>query len=131
MAPKLSANSDSIILNDKLYLRVKAVWNKRDALNLAPEQAMLLKKTRNDFVRNGADLYPEKKEELKKVNGELSSLTTQFGQNLLKENNATFLILDKKEELAGLTDDIIAAAAQAAKERKLEGKWVITLDKPS
>jgi peptidyl-dipeptidase Dcp len=131
MAPKLSVHNDSILLNDKLFLRVKAVWEKRDALKLAPEQAMLLKKTRNDFVRNGADLYPEKKEELKKVNKELSGLTVQFGQNLLKENNAFILVLDKKEDLAGLTDDIVAAAAQAAQERKLDGKWVFTLDKPS
>ena len=131
MAPKLSAHGDAILLNDKLFKRIKAVWEKRDTLKLTTEQAMLLKKTRTDFIRNGADLTPEKKEELKKVNQELSTLTTQFGQNLLKENNAYTLVVDKKENLAGLTDDIIAAAAQTAKEHKMEGKWVFTLDKPS
>jgi peptidyl-dipeptidase Dcp len=131
MAPKLAAHGDSILLNEKLFLRVKAVWDRRDALDLGPEQAMLLKKTWTDFVRNGADLPPAKKEELKAVNQELSTLTTQFNQNLLKENNGFVLVLDKREDLAGLPDDLVAAAAEAAKERGMEGKWAITLDKPS
>ena len=131
MAPKLSAHGDSILLNDRLFRRVKAVWERKDALGLGPEQAMLLKKTWTDFVRNGADLTPEKKEELKKLNQELSTLTVQFGQNLLKETNDFALVLDSREDLAGLTEDIVASSAAAAKERGMEGKWVFTLDKPS
>ncbi len=131
IAPRLAAHGDAILLNDGLYRRIKAVWERKDALGLNSEQAMLLKKTRIDFVRNGADLAPEQKERLKAVNQELSSLAVQFGQNLLKETNEFVLVLDKKEDLAGLTEDIIAAAAEAAKERGMDGKWAFTLHKPS
>jgi len=131
MAPKLSAHGDAVLLNDKLFKRIKAVWEKRDTLKLTAEQAMLLRRTWKDFTRNGADLSPENKGELTKINKEISSLTTQFGQNLLKDSNAYLLVLDKKEDLAGLTGDIITASAQAAREHKLDGKWIFTLDKPS
>jgi len=131
MAPKLSAHGDAVLLNDKLFKRIKAVWEKRDTLKLTAEQAMLLRRTWKDFTRNGADLSPENKGELTKINKEISSLTTRFGQNLLKDSNAYLLVLDKKEDLAGLTGDIITASAQAAREHKLDGKWIFTLDKPS
>jgi peptidyl-dipeptidase Dcp len=131
LAPILSKHTDDIVLNAKLFERVKAVYDKRETLGLAPEQARLLEKTYKGFVRSGAALDEAKKVELRKVNEELAVLSQKFGQNVLAEDNGFKLVLDKKEDLAGLSEDMISSAAEAAKAAGQDGKWVFTLHKPS
>jgi len=130
-APLLSQHYDDIYLNTKLFERVKAVYEQKDNLDLTDEQQMLLTKYYKDFVRAGANLDETKKSRLREINQELSLLTLKFGENILKENNAFELVIENKEDLVGLPDNVIAAAAEAAKERGKEGKWVFTLHKPS
>ena len=131
LAPVLSKHQDDIVLNAKLFERIKAVEDQRAKLALTPEQARLLERTYKTFVRNGAALDEAKKAELRKVNEELAILTQKFGQNVLAEDNGFSLVLDKKEDLAGLPDDVVTTAAEDAKARKMDGKWVFTLHKPS
>jgi peptidyl-dipeptidase Dcp len=130
-APMLSKHRDNIRLNDKLFRRIKAVYEKKDGLSLSKEQEMLLEDYYKSFVRNGANLDEEKKIKLKAINEELSVLTLRFGENVLKENNAFELVIDNEEDLAGLPEAVITGAAEAAKDRGHEGKWVFTLHKPS
>lgn len=131
LAPQISAHSDEIKLNAKLFDRVKAVYAKKDALGLDAEDQKLLEETYKGFVRAGANLSEADKAKLKQINADLSVLTTQFGQNLLAETNAYELVVDKKEDLAGLPEGLIAAAAETAKAKGKEGKWVFTLSNPS
>ncbi|MFQ6082041.1 MAG: M3 family metallopeptidase [Candidatus Aminicenantia bacterium] len=131
VAPLRSKHEDDILLNEKLFQRVKAVYNQKDKLNLTTEQNMLLEKYYKDFVRGGANLDEEKKAKLREINQELSLLSVKFGENVLKENNRFELIIENEEDLAGLPQSVITAAAEAAKERGHEGKWVFTLHKPS
>ncbi|HJU39034.1 MAG TPA: M3 family metallopeptidase, partial [Tahibacter sp.] len=131
MAPKLSAHQDAIALNPKLFARVDALFQKRDQLGLDAESKRLVERYHTDFVRAGAKLNDADKAKLKGYNAELASLQTSFSQNLLKENNASALVVDTKEELKGLSDAAIATAAEAAKKRNLEGKYVITLQNTS
>jgi peptidyl-dipeptidase Dcp len=125
MAPRLAAHNDAIRLNGKLYARVKALYDKRAKLHLDAESAYLLERYHTDFVRAGAKLSPADKEKLKAYNAELAALQTTFSANVLKEANASALIVDTREELAGMSDKAIDAAAQAAKARGLEGKFAI------
>src|SRR5204863_2431114 len=104
IAPKLAAHHDEIFLNPKLFARVQALYEQRDKLGLDPESAYLLERYYKDFVRAGAKLSDADKDKLKKINAELAALQTQFEQNVLKERNASAVLVDKKEELAGLTD---------------------------
>jgi peptidyl-dipeptidase Dcp len=131
VAPLLAKHEDDIALNAGLFQRVKAVWDGRGALSLTPEQAMLLEKTYKKFVRSGAALDDTRKAELRKINEELAVLTVKFGENVLKEDNGFTLVLEKAEDLAGLPPDVITSAAETAKAKGLEGKWVFTLHKPS
>ncbi|HLS95668.1 MAG TPA: M3 family metallopeptidase [Sphingobacterium sp.] len=131
MAPILSAHRDEIYLNEKLFARVKVVYDKRASLALDAEDAKLLEETYKGFVRSGANLSAADKDKLKKINSELSVLTTQFGQNLLAETNAYELVVEKEEDLAGLPSALKAAAAEVAKAKGKEGKWVFTLQNPS
>ncbi len=131
VSPMLSEYSDNIKLNEQLFQRIKTLYDNRDNLNLDPESAMLLEKYYKRFVRGGAGLPEDKKKELRKINSELSLLTLQFGDNILEENNRFELVIDDKKDLAGLPDMVISAAAEAAKSRGHEGKWVFTLHKPS
>ncbi|MCU0293679.1 MAG: M3 family metallopeptidase [Thermoanaerobaculaceae bacterium] len=131
MAPKLSAFQDDILLDEKLFARVKAVWDGREGITLNPDQRMLLKKTFDGFVRGGANLAPAQKDRLRAVNADLASLGVRFGDNLLAQTNAYRLVIDKQEDLAGLPPSVVAAAADAARAAKLEGKWVFTLHSPS
>ena len=126
-APKLSAHRDAIFLNPKLFARVQALYDKRDSPGLDPESAYLLERYYKDFVRAGAKLSDADKEKLKKVNAELATLQTDFEQNVLKERNASSVVVDKKEELAGLTDDQMKSVINAAKAEHKEGKFVIQL----
>src|SRR6185436_12865362 len=105
MAPKLAAHRDEIFLNPKLFARVKALYDKRNELGLDAQAVYLLERYYKDFVRAGANLSDVDKEKLKKINAELAMLQTQFEQNVLKERNASSVVVDKKEDLAGLTDD--------------------------
>ncbi|MFT5138845.1 MAG: peptidyl-dipeptidase Dcp [Lysobacterales bacterium] len=127
MAPKLSAHSDQILLNDKLFQRVKSLFDQRDSMELDPESYRLIGEYYSDFVRAGARLTAEDKETLKALNSEMAGLQTSFSQNVLNEVNASAIVVDTAEELAGLSEDAIAAAAVAATERDLEGKYVIAL----
>jgi len=131
IAPIASRHRDDINLNDTLFQRVKSVYDNRAKFTLTDEEKKLLEDTYKDFVRSGAALSPEDKEKLRKINEELSKLQVQFGQNLLAETNGFKLILDKKEELSGLPEGVIAQAAAMAKSLKMEGKWVFTLQVPS
>ncbi|MCV6605509.1 MAG: M3 family metallopeptidase, partial [Porticoccaceae bacterium] len=131
LSPKLSAHSDDITLNDKLFQRVKAVYDQRASLNLDREQNRLLEKTYKDFVRGGANLDESAKQTLRALNSELSLLSLKFGENLLKENKAFKLVIDNKADLAGLPEGIIQGAAGAASDADMAGKWLFTLDKPS
>jgi peptidyl-dipeptidase Dcp len=130
-APLRSKHQDDIRLNEKLFQRIKSVYEQKDSLNLTPEQNMLLEKYYKDFVRGGANLDEEKKTRLREINKEISVLTLKFGENILKENNRFELVIEKEEDLLGLPEAVITAAAETAKERDHDGKWVFTLHKPS
>jgi peptidyl-dipeptidase Dcp len=127
MAPKLSAHSDSILLNGKLFKRVKALNQQLDSMKVDAETARLVSETYKDFVRLGADLSEADKENLKTMNSELATLQTQFTQNVQKEVNAKAIIVESKDQLAGLSDAQIASAELAAKSRDMEGKFVLPL----
>jgi peptidyl-dipeptidase Dcp len=131
LAPKLAQHGDDIAMNAALFARVKAVYDEKDRLTLATEEARLLEETYKDFVRGGAGLPPDKQARLRQVNEELSVLAVQFGENVLKENNVFELVIDNEADLAGLSPAVTAGAADAAKERGKPGKWVFTLHKPS
>ncbi len=127
MAPKLSAHNDAILMNSLLFERVNALYEQRDSMELDPESYRLIDETYKNFVRAGALLSDEEKETLKAMNAELASLQTQFSQNVLNEVNANAIVVDSAEELTGFSESQIAAAAEAAKARDLEGKYVIPL----
>ncbi|GAB3314843.1 M3 family metallopeptidase [Larkinella ripae] len=132
VAPKLAKNRDDVALNPLLFKRVKTVYDQRNKLKLTGEQQQLLEKTYKGFVRGGAALSAEKQERLRKINGELSVLTLKFGQNLLAENNAYTLVIDKPADLSGLPASLVSAAADEAKKRNQAGqKWIFTLQNPS
>ena len=131
LSPLLSKHSDDISLNPKLFARVKSVYENQAKLNLDKEQKKLLEETYKGFVRGGANLDADEQAELRKLNEQISMLELTFGQNSLKETNAFQLVVDKKEDLSGLPETLIAAAATTAKEAGLDGKWVFTLHNPS
>jgi peptidyl-dipeptidase Dcp len=121
-APKLAAHRDAILMDPKLFARVKDLQDKRASLGLDAEGVRLVERYYLSFVRAGAQLSEKDKARLKEINGELASLSAQFAQNVRAEVNDSSVVVDSKEELAGLTDEQIAAAAEAAKEAKLEGQ---------
>jgi len=127
MAPKLSAHRDTIRLNPKLFARLQALYDKREESGLDAESKYVLERYHKDFVRAGAKLSEADKKKLRAMNSELATLQTKFSQHILKEKNASAVVVDTREELAGLSENEIAAAAAAAKERKMEGKFVIAL----
>jgi peptidyl-dipeptidase Dcp len=131
VAPQLSQHYDAILLNNKLFDRVSAVHKQKEELNLSQEKMRLLTETYKKFVRGGANLDPVSKEELKKINEQLALLDLKFDKNLLAETNSFRLVIENSEDLAGLPDNVVAAAAVDAKDAGLEGKWVFTLQKPS
>src|SRR5216110_993632 len=126
-APKLAAHRDAIHLNGKLFARIKELYDNRDKLGLDPESSYLLERYYKDFVRAGAKLSDSDKEKLKKINAELATLQTQFEQQVLKEKNASSIVVDRREDLAGLSDNQIGAASAAAKDEHKEGKFVLRL----
>ena len=132
ITPMLSAHRDNIMLNMDLFKRVKAVYDQRNLMNLNHDQLRLVEKIYSDFERNGANLQEDKQAELRKLNEKLSMLTLKFGENTLAETNKNFkMAVDKKEDLKGLPDDVITAAAELSRKAGQEGKWIFTLQKPS
>jgi peptidyl-dipeptidase Dcp len=131
MAPVLSAHYDKIYQNPALFRRIKQLYDSKATLNANDEQQMLLEKFYKNFVRNGALLSDAEKEQLSKINQELSVLTIKFGQNTLADVNEYKLIIEDKAELAGLPQELIYEASQKALKEKMEGKWIFTLHNPS
>jgi peptidyl-dipeptidase Dcp len=126
IAPKLAAHTDQILLNDALFARVRTLYRQREA-ELDAESRRLIERYHTDFIRAGAELSASDKERMQAINAELATLQTTFSQNVLSEVNESAVVVDTLEELAGLSDNQIASAAQAATARNLEGKYVIPL----
>lgn len=133
IAPMLSEHSDNIYLNEALYQRVAKVCEqeKSGAIQLITEQHYLLEKYRKAFERSGAALDKEKQARLREINKELSTLTIEFSNHVLADNNAFKLVVDKQEDLAGLPEAVIAGAASEAEAQGEKGKWVFTLQESS
>lgn len=131
VAPNLSAHRDNIYLNEKLFAKVKILWDKKGSLGLNLEQAEILNNAFKYFVRSGANLSAADKEILRKINGTLSLTSLKYGQNILAETNKYELVIDAKKDLEGLPQGLIEAAATDAKAKGKEGKWVFTLSNSS
>ena len=127
VTPKLSEHFDAITLNPKLFARVKALQDKRATLKLTPEQAQLLTVTYQGFIRAGAQLSAADQTKLRALNTEISTLQTAFQQKLLAGTKAGALVVDDAKKLDGLGADGIAAAAKAAEDRGMKGKFVLPL----
>ena len=130
-APMLAAHRDNIGLNEKLFLRVKAVYEERNNLKLDREQLFLLENTYRDFVRGGALLDEQQKARLREINQELSLLSVKFGENVLNETNGFKLVIEDPADLAGQPPSVSALAAETAKQAGLDRKWVFTIQVPS
>ncbi len=132
VSPLLSKHNDDISMNAKLFARIKGLYDKRKDLKLDDQQVRVVEKYYRDFERRGANLPKEQQDQLRKVNEELSMLSLKFSDNLLAETNKNFkLVVDKKADLDGLSDDVISAASEAAEKDGQKGKWEFTLAKPS
>ncbi|HET7267769.1 MAG TPA: peptidyl-dipeptidase Dcp [Oleiagrimonas sp.] len=127
VAPELAAHRDAIFMNQKLFKRLKAVYDKRKSLDLDPESLRLVNVVYNNFVHHGANLSKADRAKLKELNKQAATLNTTFTQKLLAATKAGALVVDDKAKLAGLSDARIAAAKQAAEDRGLDGKWLIPL----
>ena len=130
VSPMLSKHNDDIYLNPELFERVKAVYDQREQLELNKEQEKLLEEHYKDFVRGGANLPEDKKEEFREINKKLALLSIEFGDNVLKETNKFELVLEKSD-LDGLTEDVITMGSEEAKARGYEGKYVYTIQRTS
>lgn len=130
LIPELSEHNNNIGLNEKLFQRIKCVYDQREQLSLTPEERRLLEKTYDGFVRNGANLSDADKATFRRLSMELSTLTLRFSQNLLKETNSYELNLTQEEDLEGLPESALEAAAHTAQEKGKTG-WVFTLQAPS
>ena len=126
-AAKFAAHGDAIGLNGKLFERIQALYDKRDSLGLDAEGVRLVERYHTDFVRSGAKLSEADKAKLKAMNSELAELGSKFSDNVLKDVNASAVVIDDVKQLDGFTPEQIAGAADVAKSRKLDGKYVITL----
>ena len=131
MAPKLSAHSDQILLNSNLFERIRTLYDQKTSLGLDAEAVRLVEETYKDFIRAGANLSADDKNRLKALNAELATQQTTFSQNVLKEVNNLAVVVDSREELTGLSETMIEAAAKEAESRDLAGKYVITLQNTS
>lgn len=131
IAPTLSEHSDNSSLNQELFKKVNAVYQQKESLKLTTEQERLLEETYKDFVRSGANLSSEKQARLREINKQLSTLGLTFSDNILNENNAFKLYIDKEKDLAGLPEWFRQSAAEEAKADGQEGKWLFTLGNAS
>lgn len=125
MAPKLAAHQDAINLNPTLYARIKSLYDNRESLGLNTEDAWLLERYYKDLIHAGAHLSESERDRLKELNEELSKLETQFSKNVLADTNDLAVLVETINELDGLSENEIASAAAAAKERGHDGKWLI------
>lgn len=126
-SPKLAALDDAIMLNSKLFARIKAIYDRRDSLNVDPESLRLVEVTYKNYVLAGANLSDADKTQLKALNQEAATLSTQFTNKLLAASKNGALAIGDKTLLAGLSEGELAAAAQAASERKLDKQWLLVL----
>ena len=131
ITPILSEHNDNIYLNEKLFARVKSLYDQREKLGLNNEQVRLLEKYHRNFVRSGAGLNPEQKVKLRSINKELGLAQLAFGKNVLDETNSYKKIVDKVSDLAGLPESVRQAASEAAKKAGMPGKWLFTTQKAS
>jgi len=131
VVPKKAAHTSGIMLNERLFSRVNSVYDNQESMNLSPEQTVVLEKVYKRFVRGGASLDAAAKERISDIDERLSSLTLEFGNNVLAETNNYQLIIESEEDLAGLPASVRSAASDAAQAAGLEGLWVFTLHKPS
>ncbi len=131
LSPLQSAHGDDIYLNEELFARVKAVYEEREKLTLTPEEQTVLENIYKRFVRSGAELTESDKATLRELNKEISMLQLNFSQNLLHETNNTFVTVETIEELTGLPEANIAAAAKMAEENGAAGKWMFNMQRPS
>lgn len=131
VSPMLSSAGDDVLLNDKLFQRVKTVYKQKENLGLNVAQHKLLEDTYKSFTRGGANLSEADKVKLRALNEKIGKLSLEFGDNLLAETNAFELVVDSEADLAGLPQDVINTAAQTATKRGHEGKWVFTTQRPS
>ena len=129
--PLLSKHSDAIMMNPKLFERIDHVYQHRNEMGLDNQQIRVVEKYHQDFIRSGAGLNAEQQAELSQINEQLSTLSLQYGNNLLKENSGYKLVIEDEKDLAGLPQTSIDAAAEQAKNEGMEGKWMFTLSKPS
>jgi peptidyl-dipeptidase Dcp len=131
ISPLTSELSNFTMLNDKLFQRIKQVYENESGVAYDKEQLKMIENYYKRFVRNGAELDAEKKEQLAKLNNELSMAQLQFSQNLLHETNNTFVTVDKLEDLDGLSQENIDRAAEMAKANGQEGKWMFNMQRAS
>ncbi|RGM49899.1 MULTISPECIES: M3 family metallopeptidase [Bacteroides] len=131
MGPLMSEHNDNILLNQELFKKVNTIYLQKDSLKLTKEQERLLNKIYKKFVRSGANLPADKQTRLREINKQLSSLGITFGNNVLNENNAFKLYIEKEEDLVGLPESVRQAAAADAKTDGQEGKWLFTLQNSS
>jgi len=131
ITPELSKLNNDIYLNEKLYQRIKVIYESKDKLNLSKEELRLLDNYYSDFIRAGIGLPEEQKNRLREINQQLSSLQLKFADNLRKETNAIGLVIDKEEDLVGLPDAVIKSASELAEANGLKGKWAFNLQRPS
>ncbi len=127
VAPRLAAHTDQILLNGRLFERVRSLYQARDALGLDDESLRLVERHYVDFVRAGALLSEAEQERMQEINGEMAALQTSFTQNVLDGVNAAAIVVDDRAQLSGLSEGQVAAAAAAANSRGLDGKYVIAL----
>ncbi|MBC7537948.1 MAG: M3 family metallopeptidase [Bacteriovorax sp.] len=130
-SPILTEYGNDISLDQELFLKIKKVWDNKDKFNLNEEQMMLLEKSYKSFVRNGALLNDKEKEVMRDISKQLSTLGLQFGDHILKETNEFLMLIDNRDDLKGLPEDVVEEAALTAKEKGQEGKWGFTLAYPS
>ena len=124
VSPKLSSHNDSILLNKKLFMRIKEIYENKQSLSLSVEQARLVAETYKRFIRSGANLDQNSMDRLTEINSSLSSLSVQFDQNVLKETNSYSMVIDNEDDLDGLPDEEIRQAALLAESEGEIGKWV-------
>lgn len=131
LSPIMSEHRDNISLNETLFARIKTVYDNRENANLTTEQKRVVEKHYKSFVRSGIMLNDAQKNRLREINKEMGLITLNFGKNLLAETNNYQLVIDNSKDLSGLPEDAIAIAADLAKSKGMDGKWIFTLSKPS
>ena len=131
LGPKTSAYSSDVALDPKIFECVESVWQKRNELELNAEEAKLLEVTYDSFVRNGAKLSEDKRNQLREIDQKLSTLGPKFGENVLKATNSFEMELTSDDDLIGLPESAKEAAAAAAEAKGKAGKWLVTLQAPS